>query len=116
MAPFTAPAEAQALWQTPLGWVHERPSQQMEDRTRAQVLRRLNYVNGHIDGIKKMIEADRYCVDVLKQSYAVRKALEKVEQIILEGHLQTCVVEGIKQGDSSQVIDELLELYSQANR
>jgi len=88
----------------------------MEDRTRAQVLRRLNYVSGHVDGIKKMTEADRYCVDILKQSYAVRKALEKVEQIILEGHLQTCAVEGIRQGDSSQVIDELLELYSQANR
>ena len=88
----------------------------MEDRTRAQVLRRLNYVSGHVDGIKKMTEADRYCVDILKQSYAVRKALEKVEQIILEGHLQTCVVGGIKEGKSSQVIDELLQLYSQANR
>ena len=73
----------------------------MEDRTRAQVLRRLNYVSGHVDGIKKMTEADRYCVDILKQSYAVRKALEKVEQIILEGHLQICVVEGIRKGDSS---------------
>ena len=88
----------------------------MEDRTRAQVLRRLNYVSGHVDGIKKMTEADRYCVDILKQSYAVRKALEKIEQLILEGHLQTCVVDGIKDGRSSQVIDELLQLYSQANR
>jgi len=88
----------------------------MEERTRAQVLRRLNYVSGHVDGIKKMTEADRYCVDILKQSYAVRKALEKIEEIILEGHLQTCVVEGIRGGDPSQVIDELLELYSQAGR
>ena len=88
----------------------------MEDRTRAQVLRRLNYVSGHVDGIKKMTEADRYCVDILKQSYAVRKALEKIEQLILEGHLQTCVVDGIREGKSSQVIDELLQLYSQANR
>ena len=63
-----------------------------------------------------MTEADRYCVDILKQSYAVRKALEKIEQLILEGHLQTCVVGGIKEGNSSQVIDELLQLYSQANR
>lgn len=88
----------------------------MEERTKAKVLKRLNYVSGHIDGIKKMTEADRYCVDVLKQSYAVRRALEKVEQIILEGHLQTCVVDGIKEGNSSQVIDELLQLYGQANR
>jgi DNA-binding FrmR family transcriptional regulator len=88
----------------------------MEARTRAQVLRRLNYVSGHLEGIKRMTEADRYCVDILKQSHAVRKALEKVEEIILEGHLQTCVVEGIRNGDPSQVIDELLELYGQAGR
>jgi DNA-binding FrmR family transcriptional regulator len=88
----------------------------MEERTRAQVLRRLNYVSGHLDGIKRMTEADRYCVDILKQSHAVRKALEKIEEIILEGHLQTCVVEGIRNGDPSQVIDELLEIYGQAGR
>ena len=88
----------------------------MEDTVRKQVLRRLNYVSGHVDGIKKMTEADRYCVDILKQSYAVRKALEKVEAIILEGHLKTCVVEGINENRASQVIDELLELYSQSNR
>ena len=63
-----------------------------------------------------MIEADRYCVDVLKQSYAVRKALEKMEAIILEGHLRTCVVDGIRADNASQVIDELMELYGQANR
>lgn len=88
----------------------------MEERTRAQVLRRLNYVSGHLDGIKRMTEADRYCVEILKQSHAVRKALEKIEEIILEGHLQTCVVEGIRSGEPSQVIDELLEIYGQAAR
>ena len=88
----------------------------MEDTVKKLVLRRLNYVRGHVDGIKKMAEADRYCVDILKQSYAVRRALEKIERIMLEGHLQTCVVEGIREGNSTQVIDELLELYGQANR
>ena len=88
----------------------------MDESVRKQVLRRLNYASGHLDGIKKMTEADRYCVDILKQSYAVRRALEKIEQIILEGHLKTCVIEGIWSGNPSQVMDELLELYTHSNR
>ena len=88
----------------------------MEEKVRKQVTRRLSYVGGHVVGIKKMIEADRYCVDILKQSYAVRKALEKVEALILESHLKTCVAEGMNTGNSQAIIDELLDLYSQANR
>lgn len=88
----------------------------MEERVRKQVVRRLNYIGGHIAGIKKMTEADRYCVDILKQSFAVRKALEKMERMILEGHLRTCVVEGINSNNGEQIIDELLELYEQSNR
>jgi DNA-binding FrmR family transcriptional regulator len=83
---------------------------------RAQALRRLNYVSGHVTGIKKMIDEDRYCVDVLKQSYAVRKSLEKMEAIILAGHLRGCVVDGIRAGNEAQVTDELMELYHQSNR
>jgi len=83
---------------------------------RSQASRRLSYVAGHVAGIKKMIEADRYCIDVLKQSHAVRKALEKMESMILESHLRTCVVQGISGKDGTQVIDELLVLYRQSNR
>ncbi len=60
------------------------------------VLKRLNYIDGHLDGIRKMVEEDQYCVDILRQTYAVRKAIEKLEAIILENHLHTCVPEGIK--------------------
>ena len=88
----------------------------MEEHTRSQVVRRLNYVSGHVQGIRKMAEADRYCVDILKQSYAVRKSLERIEAMILEGHLRTCVVDGIRADDTSRVIGELMDLYTQANR
>ena len=88
----------------------------MDTTVRGRALRRLNYISGHVTGIKKIIEEDRYCVDVLKQSYAVRKALEKMEELILEGHLRSCVVEGIKGNQESQVINELMELYRQSNR
>jgi DNA-binding FrmR family transcriptional regulator len=88
----------------------------LDENVRRQVLRRLNYISGHISGVKKMTEEDRYCVDILKQSYAVRKALEKLEAMILEGHLRTCVVEGIRDDNAPQIIEELLQLYTQANK
>ena len=72
----------------------------------------LNYIEGHLAGIKRMVEEEKYCVDVLKQTYAVRRAIEKLESLLLEGHLHTCVVEGVKEGREDQVVGELLELYS----
>ncbi len=88
----------------------------MDERVRGQVLKRLNYISGHVRGIQKMTEDDRYCVDILKQSYAVRKSLEKVEAILLGAHLRTCVVEGIRDENASKVIEELVDLYTEANR
>lgn len=78
------------------------------------VLKRLNYIEGHVAGIRKMVEEDKYCVDVLRQTHAVRKAIEKLEQLILSGHLESCVVEGIKEGREEAVIEELLQLYNVA--
>ena len=78
------------------------------------VLKRLNYIDGHLRGIRKMVEEDKYCVDVLRQTYAVRKAIEKLEAIILEDHLHTCVPEGIQNGREEAVINELVQLYTLA--
>ena len=88
----------------------------MQDETKAEVLKRLNFIDGHLDGIRRMVEADKYCVDVLKQTYAVRRAIEKMESIMLDGHLHTCVVEGIREGRDDQVLSELTALYEMAGR
>ena len=88
----------------------------MQDTTRAESLKRLRYIEGHLNGVRRMIEEDAYCVDILKQSFAVRRALEKLEQLMLEGHLRTCVVEGIRDGREEQVVGELKELYELANK
>jgi CsoR family transcriptional regulator, copper-sensing transcriptional repressor len=88
----------------------------VQDSTRAESLKRLRYIEGHLNGVRRMIEEDAYCVDILKQSFAVRRALEKLEQIMLEGHLRTCVVEGIRDGREEQVVGELRELYELANK
>ena len=84
--------------------------------TKQEALKRLSYLSGHLEGIKRMVEADTYCVDVLQQTHAVRKAIEKLETLLLDGHLRSCVVEGIKEGRDDEVLGELLALYDVANR
>ncbi len=81
---------------------------------KSDVLKRLSYIEGHLGGIRKMVEDDQYCVDILKQTYAVRKAIEKLEAMILEDHLHGCVPEGIRNGREDAVIDELVQLYNLA--
>ncbi len=83
----------------------------MQDTIKEESLKRLNYIEGHLRGIRKMVEDDKYCVDVLHQTSAVRKAIEKLEALMLEGHLRDCVVEGIRDGREDEVIGELLGLY-----
>ncbi len=88
----------------------------MQPKTREQALKRLNYIDGHLAGVRRMIEEEQYCVDVLKQTYAVRRAIEKMESLLLDGHLHTCVIAGVREGREEQVIGELLELYELANK
>lgn len=79
-------------------------------------LKRLSYIEGHLSGIRRMVEEDKYCVDVLKQTFAVRRAIQKLESKLLEGHLHTCVIEGVKDGREDQVLGELIELYTLADK
>ena len=88
----------------------------MVPQTKVEALKRLNYIEGHLSGVKRMVEEDQYCVDILKQTYAVRRAIEKVESLLLEGHLDTCVVEGIREGRDREVLGELVQLYNLAGR
>ena len=84
----------------------------MQEDRRQDALKRLSYIEGHVVGIRKMVEDDKYCIDILRQTHAVRKALEKLEAVILEGHLRTCVPEGIKGNREEAVIQELIQLYT----
>ncbi len=93
---------------------HERHP--VSTAAKPDILRRLSYIEGHLQGVRRMVEDDKYCVDVLKQTYAVRRAIEKLEALILENHLQGCVVEGIREGREDAVIGELIDLYELAGR
>ncbi|WP_088105574.1 metal-sensitive transcriptional regulator [Halalkalibacter urbisdiaboli] len=68
---------------------------------------RLNRIEGQIRGVKALIEKDTYCDDVITQIAAVQSALNGVSKILLEGHLKSCVVERIQEGDLD-VLDEVL--------
>lgn len=75
------------------------------------IIKRLNRIEGQVKGIQKMVEDERYCVDILVQISAIRSAINKVGNIILENHIKGCVSESIKNEDeeqSDQVISELM--------
>lgn len=75
-------------------------------------LHRLKIARGHLDKVIRMVEADEYCIDVLNQSKAVQQALAKADIALLENHLNTCVVDHIKEGKSKMAIDEVIKIFS----
>ena len=93
---------------------HEHKAAKPE--TRDDAIKRLSYIEGHLAGVKKMVDEDRYCVDILRQTFAVRRAIQKLESLLIDGHLRTCVVDGVKEGREEQVLTELVELYEIADR
>ncbi len=77
---------------------------------------RLASIEGHIKGIRKMVGDGTYCVDVLKQTYAVERALQKFEAELLRGHLSSCVPKGFKEGRNEAMIQELSEVFELARK
>lgn len=77
------------------------------DKVKKNLVTRLNRIEGQIRGIKGLIEKDTYCDDVINQIAATQSALNSVAKILLEGHLKTCVLERINEGDT-EVLDEVL--------
>lgn len=69
---------------------------------------RLRSARGHLDGVIRMVEEDRYCIDVLHQLSAVQGALDRVRRDILEAHLRGCVPEAVAEGRVDDVVHELL--------
>jgi CsoR family transcriptional regulator, copper-sensing transcriptional repressor len=78
-------------------------------------LSNLNRIEGQVKGIKRMIENQRYCVDILTQLKAAKAALHKVEQAVLKAHIQGCVKNAVKAKDELEIqekIDEIMNLLS----
>lgn len=88
----------------------------VERPDKPQLTRRLNRVEGQIRGIGRMVEEDRYCVDILTQISAVRSALDAVALQLLRGHTHGCVQTAIRSGDGDHAIDELLNVVEKFAR
>lgn len=87
----------------------------MDDKTRRALLNRVRRVRGQLSGIERMIEDDRYCVDVLVQIAAVRAAALQLGKALLASHVDTCVAPAIASGtvpDRRQKLRELVELFA----
>ena len=86
----------------------------MKDDTKEQVLTRLRKIAGQVEGIERMVQQDRYCVDVMLQVSAARAALAKVSKLVLEAHIQTCVTDAFRSDDRDAreaKIEELVRLF-----
>lgn len=79
------------------------------DEVQSDLRRRLNRAIGQLNGVKDMIDDNRYCGDVLTQLAAVESAVRRVSEIVLREHMRTCVVEQVQQGNT-EVIDEVIDL------
>ena len=83
------------------------------------VLNRLRIVEGHLKGVIRMVEQDAYCIDVIRQVQAVDAALNKVSTLILEGHLNHCVITAIQGDDPAErqrVLKEVLEVFETSTK
>ena len=88
----------------------------MRTEARKDVLARLRSVAGHLSAVERMVENDKYCVDILKQTLAVEKALERIDALILGEHLETCVADAFRQGKAERTVKELAEIFTTARK
>ncbi len=86
---------------------------------KSKLLNRLNRIAGQVKGVANMVEADRYCIDILTQTQAIRAALTKVETELLRDHIGHCVHSAFASGDAAEQrkkTEELIELLHRAHR
>jgi len=81
-----------------------------DQTTKRTLLHRLKIARGHLDSVIKMVENDTYCIDVIHQSFAVQAALRSTDQAILKNHMETCVAEEIKKGNTKEAIEEVMKV------
>jgi DNA-binding FrmR family transcriptional regulator len=86
----------------------------MADETTHDILRRLKSIEGHVRGIQRMVENEDYCIDIVNQVLAVQRALQKVNHLVLDRHLHTCVTTAMRSQDGAErerVITEIMSVF-----
>jgi CsoR family transcriptional regulator, copper-sensing transcriptional repressor len=91
----------------------------MDDTTRKAVTQRLASASGHIKGVERMVDEEAYCIDVIQQIQAVQAALSKVSTLVLDNHLNSCViavVQGEDPSDRERVLREITSVFAMSNK
>ncbi|MBN1202122.1 MAG: metal-sensitive transcriptional regulator [Anaerolineae bacterium] len=91
----------------------------MDESTRTETIHRLKSVAGHINGIIRMLEEERYCIDVITQIQAAQTALSRASENILDAHLRTCVTDAIQNDDADErerVLAEVMQVFRHTNK
>jgi CsoR family transcriptional regulator, copper-sensing transcriptional repressor len=83
----------------------------MKKDIKSKALRRLKIIRGQIGGLEKMVEEEKYCIDIIVQTEAVREALSAVRNLILENHLSTHLAHQMKHGEESTAVAEMMKVY-----
>jgi DNA-binding FrmR family transcriptional regulator len=91
----------------------------MQQQAKSSVLKRLNRIEGQVRGLARMVETDRYCIDIVTQISAVRAALRRAEEEILQDHVAHCVEHAIASGNrrqQRQKVSELIDVLGRLDR
>lgn len=91
----------------------------MKDESKQEICSRLRSIEGHVRGVCRMVDEDAYCIDVVKQTMAIQRAIDKVNSLILDNHLKTCVSTAIRSEDQSErqrVLTELVDVFQAESR
>ena len=87
----------------------------IDGETKVKALGRLRRIEGQVQGIQRMVEEDKYCVDILLQLTAVEGAVEQVQRLLLGRHIESCVADAVRSGstrDRQKKVEELLDVFS----
>jgi len=76
-----------------------------------KLIKRLKIIEGQVRGLQEMLESGVYCIDIITQTSAVKQAISGVEDVLMENHLNTCVIKQIKKGQGGKASEEILKVY-----
>lgn len=80
-------------------------------KNKERIIRRLRIIAGQVRGLEEMVAKDTYCIDVITQTSAAKRALSQVEDLLLESHLNSCILRQVKAGKEKQATAEILKVY-----
>lgn len=81
------------------------------NKDKQKILKRLKIIEGQVKGLQEMVSSEKYCIDIITQTSAIKQALSGVENLLMEDHLGHCLIHQIKDGKQEKAISEILKVY-----